>query len=195
MRRSRVSAALAVAATLLAVPGVARAAVTGTIVGANIDPAGTQVSVSNMNVTFDSCGGSDPTTFGIGGCGALAGIVPALQTCPAGGMGIQNLWDHFPGFTFSSGPASFNSGARSASVSSPIAYRVCLYSYFDSTNYGRTTPGLRADAITPSPTLSSLSGSTGRRAAAIKKCKKKFPGKAKAKKREKCIKKAKKLPA
>jgi hypothetical protein len=35
---------------------------------------------------------------------------------------------------------------------------------------------------------------TGQRAAAIKKCKKKFPGKAKAKKRKKCIKKAKKLP-
>ena len=35
---------------------------------------------------------------------------------------------------------------------------------------------------------------TGQRAAAIKKCKKKFKGKAKAKKRKKCIKKAKKLP-
>jgi hypothetical protein len=35
---------------------------------------------------------------------------------------------------------------------------------------------------------------TGQRAAAIKKCKKKFKGKAKAKKRKKCIKKAKLLP-
>jgi len=35
---------------------------------------------------------------------------------------------------------------------------------------------------------------TGQRAAAIKKCKKKFKGKARAKKRKKCIKKAKKLP-
>jgi hypothetical protein len=37
-------------------------------------------------------------------------------------------------------------------------------------------------------------GPTGQRAAAKKKCKKKFPGKANAKKRRKCIKKAKKLP-
>jgi hypothetical protein len=35
---------------------------------------------------------------------------------------------------------------------------------------------------------------TGRRAAALKKCKKKFPGKTNAKKRKKCIKKAKLLP-
>jgi hypothetical protein len=35
---------------------------------------------------------------------------------------------------------------------------------------------------------------TGQRDAAIKKCKKKYKGKAKAKKRKKCIKKAKKLP-
>jgi hypothetical protein len=35
---------------------------------------------------------------------------------------------------------------------------------------------------------------TGQRAAARKKCKKKFPGKANAKKRKKCIKKAKRLP-
>ena len=38
------------------------------------------------------------------------------------------------------------------------------------------------------------SGPTGQRAAALKKCKKKFPGKANAKKRKKCIKKAKRLP-
>jgi Kelch motif len=37
-------------------------------------------------------------------------------------------------------------------------------------------------------------GPTGQRAAAHRNCKKKFPGKAKAKKRKKCIKKAKKLP-
>ena len=37
-------------------------------------------------------------------------------------------------------------------------------------------------------------GPTGQRAAAKKKCKKKFPGKANAKKRKKCIKKANRLP-
>jgi hypothetical protein len=46
----------------------------------------------------------------------------------------------------------------------------------------------------PCPTVAPPAGPTGQRAAAIKKCKKKFPGKAKAKKRKKCIKKAKKLP-
>ena len=40
----------------------------------------------------------------------------------------------------------------------------------------------------------SATGPTGRRAAALKKCKKKFPGKAKAKKRKKCKKKANLLP-
>lgn len=44
------------------------------------------------------------------------------------------------------------------------------------------------------PAASPAAGPTGERAAAIKKCKKKFPGKAKAKKRKKCIKKAKTLP-
>jgi hypothetical protein len=187
----RLIAAAGLLTLALAVPGVAQAATTGSIVGANINSAGTQVSVSNMSITFDSCGGSDPGTFGIGGCGALGGVVPASQTCPAGGVGIQTLWDHFPGYTFSSGPATFNSGARSVPVSSPVAYRVCLYSYFDSTNYGRTTPGLRADALTPAPTATSTStGPTGKRAAASKKCKK-FP---KGPKRQKCIKKAKNLP-
>ena len=46
--------------------------------------------------------------------------------------------------------------------------------------------------VAASPTASAP---TGQRAAAIKKCKKKFPGKANARKRKRCIKKAKKLPA
>lgn len=50
--------------------------------------------------------------------------------------------------------------------------------------------GLAPPTPTPTPTTTT----TGQRAAAIKKCKKKFAGKAKAKKRKKCIKKAKKLP-
>ena len=189
MRAARILVAAVVATSALTVPAVAQATVTGTIVGANIDSAGTTVSVSNMSVTFDSCGGSDPSTFGIGGCGVMAGVVPASQTCPAGG--IQNLWEDFPGYTFSTGSKTFNSGPRSAAVSSPVAYRICLYSFFQSTNYGRTTPGLRADAMTPTPTPASAGG-TGKRAAALKKCKKKFP---KGPSRARCIKKAKKLAA
>jgi hypothetical protein len=46
----------------------------------------------------------------------------------------------------------------------------------------------------PPPGISPTAAPTGKRAAALKKCKKKFSGKAKAKKRKKCIKKAKKLP-
>ncbi len=46
----------------------------------------------------------------------------------------------------------------------------------------------------PCPVPATATTATGQRAAAIKKCNKKFPGKAKAKKRKKCIKKAKKLP-
>jgi hypothetical protein len=46
----------------------------------------------------------------------------------------------------------------------------------------------------PPPTQPNTTAPTGQRAAALKKCKKKFPGKAKAEKRKKCIKKARKLP-
>src|SRR5262245_5073625 len=46
----------------------------------------------------------------------------------------------------------------------------------------------------PQPPQPAQPGPTGQQTGAIKKCKKKFKGKAKAKKRKKCIKKAKKLP-
>ena len=46
----------------------------------------------------------------------------------------------------------------------------------------------------PPPTQPNTTAPTGQRAAALKKCKKKFPGKAKAKKRKKCKKKANLLP-
>jgi hypothetical protein len=45
-----------------------------------------------------------------------------------------------------------------------------------------------------SATVTTPPGITGQRAAAVKRCKKKFKGKAKAKKRKKCIKKANLLP-
>jgi ELWxxDGT repeat protein len=51
-----------------------------------------------------------------------------------------------------------------------------------------------APPVIPPASAPTTSQATGQRAAALKKCKKKFPGKAKAKKRKKCIKKAKKLP-
>jgi PAP2 superfamily len=44
------------------------------------------------------------------------------------------------------------------------------------------------------PPAAARTDPTRQRAAALRKCKRKFPGKAKAKKRKKCIKKAKKLP-
>jgi hypothetical protein len=50
------------------------------------------------------------------------------------------------------------------------------------------------NAATAGPCPSAAAAPTGQRAAAKKKCKKKFPGKAHAKKRKKCIKKAKLLP-
>jgi CSLREA domain-containing protein len=56
---------------------------------------------------------------------------------------------------------------------------------------GQTTPS--ASCAGPAPPPPPPSGATGRRAAALKKCKK-LKGKTKAKKRKKCIKRAKKLP-
>lgn len=65
-----------------------------------------------------------------------------------------------------------------------------------------TTAGSRAGTLSAGGMNRPLSGTgvalpiqpTGQHAAAIKKCKRKFPGMAKAKKRKKCIKEAKKLP-
>ena len=55
--------------------------------------------------------------------------------------------------------------------------------------------GVNAPGTTqPSTSTGQPSTGTGERAVAIKKCKKKYKGKAKTKKRKKCIKKAKKLP-
>jgi hypothetical protein len=55
--------------------------------------------------------------------------------------------------------------------------------------------GIPAPPVTPQvPATAPQVPATGQRAAALKKCKKKFPGKTKARKRKKCIKKAKKLP-
>jgi hypothetical protein len=50
------------------------------------------------------------------------------------------------------------------------------------------------NATTQGPCPTPAAAPTGQRAVAIKKCKKKFPGKAKAKKRKKCKKRAKRLP-
>jgi CSLREA domain-containing protein len=55
---------------------------------------------------------------------------------------------------------------------------------------GQTPPATGGGGGGPS----TAPGPTGQRAAAIKRCKKKFKGKAKAKKRKKCLKRAKRLP-
>jgi hypothetical protein len=182
---ARVPAAAAFVATLLVVPTMAQAD-TGAITGATINPEGTQVSVSNLAVEIDNCQFFDPTT-GFAGCGAEAGLVPAFNTCPVGGNGMQSIWSAERAGT--SGSRTMASGPRSAAVPSPVAYRVCLYGVHFSENFGEAIR-LLAEAITPTPTPPS-SGPTGRRAAALKKCKKKLP---KGPKRKKCIKKAKKLP-
>lgn len=56
---------------------------------------------------------------------------------------------------------------------------------------GQLTPGGTCPSPPPPPPPTTT---TGQRAAAVKKCKKKFKGKAKAKKRKKCLKKANKQP-
>jgi hypothetical protein len=57
----------------------------------------------------------------------------------------------------------------------------------------KATQGCQAAAVATSPAPATPQ-STGQRDAQIKKCKKKYKGEAKAKKRKKCIKKANKLP-
>jgi hypothetical protein len=53
---------------------------------------------------------------------------------------------------------------------------------------------IHVNAVEPPPTQPNTTAPIGQRAAALKKCKKKFPGKAKAKKRKNCKKKANLLP-
>lgn len=179
-RRLKALIAAALGATVLTVPAAAQAD-TGTISGATINPEGTLVSVSNMTVVIDNCPFFDPLA-GNSGCGAEAGVVPAFSVCPSGGVGIQSLWSALRAGTV--GSRTMSSGARSVAVSSPVAYRVCLYGVHFSQNYGEVYR-LRAEALTPTPIppKQGTEGKTGKG----KKCKKK--GKARAAK--KCRKKAK----
>ena len=65
----------------------------------------------------------------------------------------------------------------------------------DSDGFGdETQDQCPTNASTQGPCPVAASGPTGQRAAALKRCKKKFTGKAKAKKRKKCKRKAKLLP-
>src|SRR5690349_8339837 len=99
------------AAAFLALPATASAYTYGTVSGANIDRAGTTVSVTNLRVDFDECGGSYPPQFGFpggfGGCGAQAGVVPAFETCPSDGNGAETLWDQGGTLYASEGPRTY----------------------------------------------------------------------------------------
>jgi hypothetical protein len=65
----------------------------------------------------------------------------------------------------------------------------------DHDNFGdETQDQCPTNAATTGPCPTAVAAPTGQRAAAIKKCKKKYPGKAKAKKRKKCKKRANLLP-
>lgn len=150
------AATIGLALVALAVPASASADTTATILGANINAKGTQVSVTNVQVKFDSCGGYDPYV-GFGGCGALAGVVPASVTCPADAGGVQELWRVDPVGYGSGGVKTFDSGAQSVAVSAPVAHRVCAYSIVSNSGgsilpASQGDPILRADAVTPAPT-------------------------------------------
>jgi hypothetical protein len=186
----RSSAAVASIVACLIVPAAARAD-GGSISGATIDSQGTQVSVADMTVTIDSCPSIDGL-LGAAGCGAEARVVPASDACPLSAGGGLNLWsaDRFG----TSGGRTMTSGPRSIAVSSPVAYRVCLYGVHYSQNYGEQI-ALQAFAVTPAPTPtgkqpSGSSGGSDARATAIRKCKKRLP---KGPRRARCIRKAKKL--
>jgi hypothetical protein len=185
----RTSVAAASIVACLIVPAAAYAD-GGSISGAAIDSQGTQVSVSNMTVSIDSCPSID-ALLGSAGCGAEARVVPASDPCPAAASGGLNLWS--ADRTGASGSRTMTSGPRSVAVSPPVAYRVCLYGVHYSQNFGEMT-ALQAFAVTLAPAPAGgqqASGSSGgTRATAIRKCKKKFP---KGRRRSKCIKKAKKL--
>jgi hypothetical protein len=165
----------------------------GSISGATINSEGTQVSVTDMTVTIDSCPTID-ALLGAAGCGAEARVVPASEACPAAAGGGLSLWsaDRFG----TNGSRTMTSGPRSIAVSPPVTYRVCLYGVHYSQNFGEMT-ALQAFAVTPAPNPtgkqpsdSSGGGSGGdSRARAIRKCKKRFP---KGPRRAKCIRKAKK---
>jgi hypothetical protein len=177
---------------LLLLPAAAHAD-GGSISGATINSEGTQVSVSNMTVSIESCPSLD-LLAGAAGCGAEARVVPASNTCPDGANGGLSLWSADRAGT--SGSRTMTSGPRSVAVSSPVAYRICLYGVHYSQNFGESI-ALQAFAVTATPTPAGTqpSGDGGSkssaRAAAIRKCKKSFP---KGPKRKRCIRKAKKLP-
>jgi len=103
----------------------------GEIIGAQINPAGTEVSVTDMTVTWTKCGtetigGSRLTQY----CGVRAEVVAGA--CPTQMTGQNILWDY--GFRLSPGKSS--SGARSVSVPAPVSYTVCLYAKFEGSFQG-----------------------------------------------------------
>lgn len=188
----RIGLTVVAIATCLALPAAAQAD-GGSISGATIDSQGTRVSVSDMTVTIDSCLSFD-ALLGAAGCGAEARVVPASDACPVAANGGLDLWSADRMGT--SGARTMTSGPRSVAIPSPVAQRICLYGVTYSQNFGQTIQ-LEAFAVTAAPTptgtQSSGGGSGGStRAAAVRKCKRRFP---KGPKRAACIRKAKRRSA
>jgi len=139
----------------------------------------------------------------------MAGSAIATETVPAPALtGFQPLSANF------STPASVVAGQQYALVvertadSSADTFGVGIAAVPCAGDMWVTNPGpvwglgptadlafaIHVNAVEPPPTQPNTTAPTGQRAAALKKCKKKFPGKAKAKKRKKCKKKANLLP-
>jgi hypothetical protein len=122
------------------------------------------------------------------------GLGTATVTDPGTGVGNQTA----PPLFTDAGTGLFHQAPGSPTIDAGAA--VDLLGSADIDAEPRTmgaAPDIGADEFVPIPPSTApvvTPAPTGQRAAARKKCKKKFPGKANAKKRKKCIKKAKKLP-
>jgi hypothetical protein len=134
----------------------------------------------------------DTTTPGAGGfitatfatpASVVAGHVYALEfSRPAStmtGVGARTL-DACPGQLFAA-PAAPSAFSASGETGHDMVFSITV-------NVPATPPGTTPPGTTPGLLT------TGQRAAAKKHCKEKFRGKAKAKQRKKCLKKAKRLP-
>jgi hypothetical protein len=195
MRRktSLLSAASLVVAVLLFAPGDAGAS-SGTVDGGSYKGVGPEVDgasssyvghVDNVSVTLDDCGGCTSPQ------GASANLEDLQFGCPVGDRG-HRLGEPLPFWTSDAVPTTggtVQSGPLDFPVNPGIDLTlVCLYEHRGFGSYASRSLVGSAPLVFAGSTGSE---STGSRAAALKKCKKKFP---KGPRRTKCIKKAKKLP-
>ena len=129
----------------------------------------------------------------VGEAAAGAQNLHALNTYPANipvqpgdiiGIFVGSPFGHCGTFTSNSGD-TFDQFTGDPPLNSPVSPNGSVDLVRFPVSATVTTP----DAVPTPPS------NTGQRAAAIKKCKKKFPGKANAKRRKKCIKKAKRRAA